>query len=86
MHLPGQQSQDLIYLSNITPACPAGTSSQTILHNVSLSVPAGQSCSIVGALGSGKSTLLNIIGLLDKPNSGQVLLAGEDISTASDDV
>lgn len=33
-----------------------------------------------------KSTLLNIIGLLDKPSSGKVLLAGEDVSTASDDV
>ncbi|MFP1878076.1 ABC transporter ATP-binding protein [Lonsdalea quercina] len=46
----------------------------------------GQSCSITGPSGSGKSTLLNIIGLLDKPSSGKVLLAGEDVSTASDDV
>lgn len=86
MHLPEQQSQNLVCLSGITRTYPTGSSSQTILHNVSLSVPAGQSCSIVGTSGSGKSTLLNIIGLLDQPTSGQVFLAGENMSFASDDV
>ncbi len=49
---------------------------------VPFSVPTGQSCAIVGASGSGKSTLLNLIGLLDEPTSGRVLLAGEDMTNA----
>lgn len=86
MRLPEQQLQDFICLSGITQVYPTGTSSQVVLQNLSLSIPVGQSCSITGPSGSGKSTLLNIIGLLDKPLSGKVLLAEEDVSTASDDV
>lgn len=85
MNFPDQQSQHVICLLGITRSYPAGTTLHTILNNVSLSVPAGQSCAIVGTSGSGKSTLLNIIGLLDKPTSGQVFLAGEDMSLVSED-
>jgi len=53
-----------------------------VLNDVSFSVKAGQSCAIVGTSGSGKSTLLNIIGLLDKPTSGRVLISGVDIMNA----
>ena len=73
---------DLIRLENITHAYATGASSQAVLHGVSLSVPTGQSCAIVGASGSGKSTLLNLIGLLDEPTSGRVLLAGEEMTNA----
>lgn len=73
---------DLIRLENITHAYATGASSQAILYDVSFSVPTGQSCAIVGASGSGKSTLLNLIGLLDEPTSGRVLLAGEDMTNA----
>lgn len=50
-----------------------------ILNQVSLSIQRGDSLSIVGPSGSGKSTLLNILGTLDKPTSGQVILNGADI-------
>ena len=73
---------DLIRLANITHAYATGASSQAVLYDVSFSVPTGQSCAIVGASGSGKSTLLNLIGLLDEPTSGRVLLAGEDMTNA----
>lgn len=73
----------VIYLSGITLGYPTGSSVQTVLNDISLSVPTGQSCAIVGSSGSGKSTLLNIIGLLDRPTSGRVYLAGEDMSTAT---
>ncbi|AUG99317.1 ABC transporter ATP-binding protein [Prodigiosinella confusarubida] len=73
---------DLIRLENITHAYTTGASNQAVLHDVSFSVPAGQSCAIVGASGSGKSTLLNLIGLLDEPTSGRVLLAGKDMTSA----
>ncbi|MBU9834560.1 ABC transporter ATP-binding protein [Rahnella sp. L72c] len=85
MNFPDQQSQHIIFLLGITRAYPAGTTLHTILNNVSLSVPAGQSCAIVGTSGSGKSTHINIIGLLDKPTSGQVFLAGENMSLVSED-
>ncbi len=73
---------DLIRLENITHTYATGASSQAVLYDVSFSVPTGQSCAIVGASGSGKSTLLNLIGLLDEPTSGRVLLAGEDMTNA----
>ena len=73
---------DLIRLENITHAYATGASSQAVLYDVSFSFPTGQSCAIVGASGSGKSTLLNLIGLLDEPTSGRVLLAGEDMTNA----
>jgi ABC-type lipoprotein export system ATPase subunit len=50
-----------------------------VLDDVSLDAEAGDSIAIVGPSGSGKSTLLNIIGTLDRPTSGTVLLAGSDI-------
>jgi len=53
---------------------------QTIIPNLSLEIPAGEFLSITGPSGSGKSTLLYIMGGLDKPTSGRVWLAGEDIT------
>lgn len=71
---------DLIRLESVTYSYGSGHSRQTILHDISLSIPTGQSYAIVGASGSGKSTLLNLLGLLDTPDSGRVLFNGEDMS------
>ena len=54
-----------------------------VLRGVSFSVPRGRFASIVGASGSGKSTLLHLIGLLDRPDRGQIMLEGQDASTFS---
>ena len=54
--------------------------SVAVLRNINLDVRRGESLAIVGPSGSGKSTLLNIIGTLDRPSAGQVLLDGEDLS------
>ncbi|CDZ75339.2 putative ABC transporter ATP-binding protein [Peptoniphilus sp. ING2-D1G] len=55
-----------------------------ILHKISLDIYDGEFVSIVGASGSGKSTLMNIIGLLDRPTSGEYYLNGIDMSDAQD--
>ena len=53
--------------------------SLTVVNNVSLSVEQGEIISITGPSGAGKSTLLHLIGALDKPDSGSVLIDGTDI-------
>lgn len=55
-----------------------------ILDGVSLDLPSGQSLALMGESGSGKSTLLHLIGGLDTPDGGQILLDGTDIGTLSD--
>lgn len=54
------------------------------LSGVSLAVEYGELLAIVGPSGSGKSTMLNVIGTLDHPTSGKVVIDGHDISTLSD--
>ena len=56
---------------------PAGKS--VVLDNISFTIKKGEFISIVGPSGSGKSTLLNIIGALDKPTSGEVIINGFNI-------
>jgi len=55
------------------------------LLDVDLAVSPGEFVVVVGPSGCGKTTLLNILGLLDTPTSGKVLLGGEDVSRLSDD-
>ena len=52
-----------------------------VLKDVSLGIQQGEVVSIVGASGAGKTTLLQIIGTLDRPDSGRVLIDGTDVTT-----
>jgi ABC-type lipoprotein export system ATPase subunit len=56
-----------------------------VLHGIDMTVRAGEFVAIIGQSGSGKSTLLNILGALDVPTGGRVLINGVDISTLTDD-
>jgi len=63
---------------------PTGTEAVPVLRDVTLEIQRGESVAIVGPSGSGKSTLLNIMGTLDRPSSGQVLLDGRELSQLDD--
>ncbi|MCH8287516.1 MAG: ABC transporter ATP-binding protein [Candidatus Marinimicrobia bacterium] len=56
-----------------------------VLRGVSIGVSRGEIVAIVGPSGVGKSTLLNLIGALDRPSSGEVLINGEDLFSKNDD-
>lgn len=73
-------SKVILELKNITKKYATGTNQFTALDNVSLKIHEGEFVSITGPSGSGKSTLMHIVGLLDNPTSGEVLLNGRDIS------
>ena len=75
----------LLFLTNIVKKYHIGSEESTVLNHVSLTVDDGEMLAIVGASGSGKSTLMNIIGLLDKADSGQYLLHGNDVAGLGDD-
>jgi len=70
----------LLQLKNITKTYLSGTSEFDALKDVSLKISEGEFISITGPSGSGKSTLMHIIGLLDNPTSGEVILQGKDIA------
>jgi ABC-type lipoprotein export system ATPase subunit len=65
-------------------AAPGGGAATPILKDITLTVAAGESVAVVGPSGSGKSTLLNIIGTLDRPTRGRMLLDGRDLAAATD--
>jgi predicted ABC-type transport system involved in lysophospholipase L1 biosynthesis ATPase subunit len=73
----------LLELDHVTKQfdSPEGAGPLAVLKDVSLRVAAGERLAVVGVSGSGKSTLLNLIGALDRPTSGRVLLEGRDLAS-----
>lgn len=69
---------NLLEVNKICKTYGKGEAAVRALKNVSFSVPKGEYVAIVGESGSGKSTLLNMIGALDTPTSGKVLIDGRD--------
>ena len=75
---------DLLEVKNICKTYGSGETAVRALKDVSFSVPKGEYVAIVGESGSGKSTLLNMIGALDTPTSGKVLIDGRDVFAMDD--
>lgn len=75
---------NLLEVSKICKTYGSGETAVKALKNVSFSVPRGEYVAIVGESGSGKSTLLNMIGALDTPTSGKVMIDGKDVFSMND--
>jgi putative ABC transport system ATP-binding protein len=75
----------LIELTGIERVFKLGDSEVHALHALDLAIDAGEYVAIMGPSGSGKSTLLNLLGLLDRPDTGTYRLEGRDVTTLSPD-
>ncbi len=72
-------SSSVLLLDQVTKAYGAGTDLETrVLHGINLQLQKGEFAALIGPSGSGKSTLLNLIGLLDRPTGGRLLIEGTD--------
>ncbi len=74
---------ELIHVAKDYPS-PGRAGNFTVLKDITLKVSGGESLAVVGHSGSGQSTLLNIIGALDRPSRGKVLLDGNDLGELGD--
>jgi putative ABC transport system ATP-binding protein len=74
----------LLRLTDVTKTYPGADGPVTILRGVSTDLAAGETLALTGESGSGKSTLLHLVGGLDQPDSGQIMLDGQDITQMDD--
>lgn len=74
----------MIRLTAITRVFQMGDQEVRALNGINLDIQSGEYLSIMGPSGSGKSTLLNVVGLLDRPNSGRYELDGTDVTALSE--
>ncbi len=75
---------DILEVRSLTKQYRSGSSAMIeVFRDVTFTMAQGEVVTLTGTSGSGKSTLLNVIGTLDQPNGGNVLIAGQDISKIS---
>ena len=79
-----RESRTAVEATDLTKVYGEGATAVRALDGVSLDFPTGEFTAIMGASGSGKSTLLHILGALDRPTSGRVVVGGQDLSGLSD--
>ena len=75
---------DIVSISSLSRRFVNGAETLEVLRDVNLGVPAGRTVAITGESGCGKSTLLGLIGGLDRPTSGRVVVRGTDITELSE--
>ena len=81
----GGPGPDLLRFEEVSKVYPLPAGDVLALERVSLTVRPGEFIAIMGPSGSGKTTLLNLIGCLDVPSSGRLLINGRDVADLSDD-
>lgn len=72
------QDQTQLSIQGLTKSFQRGKETVTVLDGIDLQLKSGDSVAVIGPSGSGKSTLLHIVGTLDRPDQGQVLLQDQD--------
>lgn len=77
-------TRSFIQLENVSRWFGSGRTEVRALSDVSLALAAGTQAVVVGPSGSGKTTLLNLVGALDRPTRGQLTIAGESVSSFSE--
>lgn len=82
---PGITKQPVLHAEKLSKKVTSGERSLTILHDLSLSVAAGESVAILGKSGAGKSTLLGLLAGLDTPSDGELTLFGYALSRLDED-
>ncbi len=78
-------SQPIFSLTGLKRAYQTGKVEVQALRGIDLSICPGEFVALIGSSGSGKSTLMHILGLLDRPTGGKMFLAGQEVSTLSED-
>ena len=76
---------DILSIEHLTKVYGSGPAAVRALDDVSLTIAAGEFVAIVGSSGSGKSTLMHLMGGVDRPTSGTVLMNGEDVYKRTDE-
>src|ERR1700722_19671220 len=74
----------MLEVKNLIKKFQSGDTVVIATNDISFTVPDGQFASIVGRSGSGKSTLLSLLGALDKPTSGSIVVGGKDVAQMHD--
>jgi lipoprotein-releasing system ATP-binding protein len=76
-------SKTILQCQSLGKSFKQGGATLTVLQNLDFTLGSGESIAIIGSSGSGKTTLLNLLGGLDTPSSGRVLIQGQDIQALS---
>src|SRR5690242_5160988 len=77
-------SQPMVGLARLSKRFVKGRETISIFDQLDLSIAAGDFVAVMGPSGSGKTTLLNLLGGIDRPNEGEVTIAGERIDQLSE--
>jgi len=73
-------AEEILRLQEVHKSYGVGTPVETeVLHGIDLSLEAGEFAALIGPSGSGKSTLLNLVGLLERPSAGSIVIQGREI-------